>query len=244
MKIIAVNVNTSESMTEVIAAAARRYASPGTQVVALRPYFGPEAVDCAFESYLSAVGVMDRVLGYGEPYDAVVLAGFGEHGRDGLQELIRPPVVEICEASAHVAMMIARSFSVVTTLQRSVPAIEDRLKLAGLLDRCASIRASGMSTLEVDADPRAAIRAIVEQARIAVRRDHAEAICLGCAGLAGLEQAITADLGVPVVDGVGAAVRLAEAVVGLGLTTSKVSSYASPDPKQITGWPLSRRGPA
>ena len=96
---------------------------------------------------------MDRVLAYDEPYDAVVLAGFGEHGRDGLQELIEQPVVEICEASAHVAMMIGRAYSVVTTLQRSVPAIEDRLRLAGLSDRCASVRASGMSTLEVDEDP-------------------------------------------------------------------------------------------
>ena len=239
MKIIVVNVNTSESMTDVIAAGARRYASPGTQTEVLRPFFGPEAVDCNFESYLSAVGVMDRVLAYGEPYDAVVLAGFGEHGRDGLQELIEQPVIEICEASAHVAMLIARSFSVVTTLQRSVPAIEDRLKLAGLLDRCASIRASGMSTLELDADPHGAIRGIVEEARIAVQRDHAEAICLGCAGMAGLEEAITAELGVPVIDGIGAAVRLAEAIVGLSLATSKVSTYAPPDPKQITGWPVS-----
>jgi allantoin racemase len=80
----------------------------------------------------------------------------------------------------------------------------------------------------------------VEQARIAVEQDHAEAICLGCAGMAGLEQAITAELGVPVIDGIGAAVRLAEAVVGLGLATSKVSTYAPPDPKPITGWPLSQ----
>ena len=50
-------------------------------------------------------------------------------GATGLQELIEQPVVEICEASAHVAMMIGRAYSVVTTLQRSVPAIEDRLRL-------------------------------------------------------------------------------------------------------------------
>jgi len=96
-----------------------------------------------------------------------------------------------------------------------------------------------MSTLEVDTDPVGAVRGIVQQARIAVEQDHAEAICLGCAGMAGLERAITAELGVPVIDGIGAAVRLAEAVVGLGLATSKVSTYAPPDPKPITGWPLS-----
>ncbi len=247
MRILVVNVNTSQPMTEVIGAAARRYASAGTEIVALRPYFGAESVDCNFESYLSAVAVMDRVLAYDRAhdgahdggYDAVVLAGFGEHGRDGLQELIEQPVIEICEASAQVAMMIGRRYSVVTTLQRSVPAIEDRLRLAGLADRCASVLAGGMSTAAVDADPQGAVRGIVAQARQAVERDHAEVICLGCAGMAGLEEAITTELGVPVVDGVGAAVRLAEAVVGLGLKTSKVSTYAAPEPKNIIGWPLS-----
>ena len=239
MRIVVVNVNTSETMTQIIADGARRYASPGTEIVALRPYFGAEAVDCAVESYLSAVAVMDRVLAYPEPYDAVVLAGFGEHGRDGLQELITQPVVEICEASAHAAMMIGRSYSVVTTLKRSVAAIEDRLMLAGLAARCASVRAGGMSTLELDSDPAAAITEIVAQARVAVEVDHAEVICLGCAGMAGLEEAITAELGVPVIDGVGAAVRLAEALVGLGLSTSKVCTYAQPEPKRITAWPLS-----
>ena len=148
------------------------------------------------------------------------------------------PVVEICEASAHVAMMIGRAYSVVTTLQRSVPPIEDRLRLAGLSARCASVRANRMSTLEVDEDPAGPVRTIVAEARQAVEVDDAEVICLGCAGMAGLEEAITSELGVPVIDGVGAAVRLAEAVVGLGLKTSKVSTYASPDPKKIIAWPL------
>jgi len=61
MKIVVVNVNTSQSMTDVIAAAACRYASPGTEIVPSQPYFGAEAVDCKFESYLSAVAVMDRM---------------------------------------------------------------------------------------------------------------------------------------------------------------------------------------
>src|SRR2546430_7550944 len=185
MKILVVNVNTSETMTESIAQAARRYASPGTETVALQPFFGAEAVDCNFESYLAAVAVMDRVVTYDEPFDAVVMAGFGEHGRDGLQELIEQPVFEICEASAHVAMMIGRAFSIITTLQRSVPAVEDRLRLAGLTDRCASIRATGMGTLEVDSNPKAAMKAIVAEAREAGEKVHAVVVCLCFAGVAG-----------------------------------------------------------
>ena len=239
MRIIVVNVNTSDTMTQAIAEGARRYASQGTEIVALQPHFGAEAVDTSFESYLSAVAVMDRVVTYKEPYDAVVLAGFGEHGRDGLQELIEQPVVEICEASAQVAMMIGRSYSVVTTLQRSVPAVEDRLKLAGLWERCASVRATGLGTLDIDRDPKGSMRSIVAEAKKAVEEDHAEVICLGCAGMAGLEEAITSELRVPVIDGVGAAVKLAEALVGLGLKTSKRSTYAAPEAKRIIAWPRS-----
>src|SRR5207245_3345693 len=108
-----------------------------------------------------------------------------------------------------------------------------------LIDRGASVRASGMRRLEVDRDPKGAIAGIVAEARKAVELEHAEVICLGCAGMAGLEEAITSKLHVPVIDGVGAAVRLAEALVGLGLKTSKRSTYAYPEPKKIIGWPLS-----
>src|SRR5437016_1819887 len=163
---------------------------------------------------------------------------------------IRHPITERTEkmkilvinvnTSATMTETIGRSYSVVTTLQRSVPAIEDRLKLAGLIDRCASVRASGMSTLEVDRDPKGAIAGIVAEARKAVELEHAEVICLGCAGMAGLEEAITSDLHIPIIDGVGAAVRLAEALVGLGLSTSKISTYAKPDPKRMIAWPLSK----
>ena len=131
---------------------------------------------------------MDRVVTYTDPFDAVVLAGFGEHGRDGLQELIEQPVVEICEAAAHAAMMIGRTFSVVTTLQRSAAAVEDRLRLAGLDQRCASVRANDMTTSEVDRDPERALQSILDEARTAVEVDHAEVICLGCAGMAGLRR--------------------------------------------------------
>jgi allantoin racemase len=64
-------------------------------------------------------------------------------------------------------------------------------------------------------------------------------LCLGCGGMAGLDEAVSDRLGVPVVDGIAAAVTLGESLVRMGLRTSKVCTYAPPDPKRITGWPLS-----
>lgn len=237
MRILVVNVNTTESMTETIAETARSVASPGTEIVALTPLFGAASVEGNYESYLAAVAVMETVRRYAEPYDAVIQAGYGEHGREGLQELLEVPVVDITEAAASTAQFLGHKYSVVTTLDRAVPLIEDRLKLAGLSDRCASVRASGVAVLELEADPDAALEAIVVEAERAVTEDHAEVICLGCGGMAGLTERVTERTGVPVVDGVAAAVTIAESLVRLGLTTSKVRTYAPPGPKEFRNWP-------
>lgn len=238
MRILVVNVNTTASMTRAIGDSARSAASPGTEIVELTPRFGAESCEGNFESYLAALAVMDAVQRYEGPYDAVIQAGYGEHGREGLQELLEVPVVDITEAAASTAMFLGHRYSVVTTLDRTVPLIEDRLKLAGLDARCASVRASGLRVLELESDPGRAVTAIAEQSRIAVEQDKAEVICLGCGGMAELEEAVAAATGVPIVDGVRSAVGIAESLVRMGLRTSKVRTYAPPRPKQVTGWPF------
>jgi allantoin racemase len=243
VRILVLNPNTSDSMTDEIGAAARAAAATGTEIICSAPRFGVAAIDSAAESYLSAVGVMDLVATRQSAdefdFDAVVLAGFGEHGRDALAEMVSVPVFDIAECAAHVAYLVGRRFSVVTTLARSIAPIEDRLLLAGLDAHCASVRACGLGTAEVDADPAGAVQAIVEQAARAVAEDGADVICLGCAGLAGVTEAISAKVGVPAIDGVAAAVALAQAVVGLGLSTSKAGVYAPGPDNPRSHWPIS-----
>lgn len=237
MRILVANVNTTETMTEGIAEAARAVASAGTEIIPITPDFGAESCEGNFESYLAAIAVMDAVVRYEGEYDAVIQAGYGEHGREGLQELLSVPVVDITEAAASTAMYLGRSYSVVTTLDRTVPLIEDRLILGGLHDRCASVRSSGMSVLELESEPERAIDAIVAEAQLAVDVDRAEVIVLGCGGMAELKDRVVERCGVPVVDGVQAAVAVAEGLVNLGLQTSKVRTYAPPRPKRVTGFP-------
>lgn len=236
MRILVVNVNTTDSITLAIARQAQAAAAPGTEIIGLTPDFGADSVEGNFESYLAAIAVMDKVMSYDQPFDAVIQAGYGEHGREGLQELLNVPVVDITDAAASTAMYVGRAYSVVTTLDRTVPLIEDRLRLSGLWDRCASVRASGLAVLELEESPERALEAIVRQAELAVSEDRAEVICLGCGGMAGLDEQIRQRTGVPVIDGVSAAVTVAESLVRLGLSTSKVRTYAQPRPKVISGW--------
>ena len=236
MRILVVNVNTTDSITQAIARQAQAAAAPGTEIIGLTPDFGADSVEGNFESYLAAIAVIDKVMSYDQPFDAVIQAGYGEHGREGLQELLNVPVVDITDAAASTAMYVGRAYSVVTTLDRTVPLIEDRLRLSGLWDRCASVRASGLAVLELEESPERALEAIVRQAELAVSEDRAEVICLGCGGMAGLDEQIRQRTGVPVIDGVSAAVTVAESLVRLGLSTSKVRTYAQPRPKVISGW--------
>jgi allantoin racemase len=110
MRILVVNVNTTSSMTEAIAASARAVAGPDTEIVPLTPAIGADSVEGNFESYLAAVAVMDAVTRYTGPFDAVVQAGFGEHGREGLQELLEVPVVDITEAAGHLACLLGHRY--------------------------------------------------------------------------------------------------------------------------------------
>jgi allantoin racemase len=237
MRILVINVNTSEAMTAAIGAQAQAVASAGTEIVAATPRFGPASVESILESHLAAVGVIDCATRQAAGCDAVILAGFGDLGRDALQELLDIPVIDITDAAAHVACLLGRTFAVVTTVDRAVPAIADRLLLSGLRSRCVAVRATQVPVLDLDTDPQATFAAVTRTARDSIA-DGAEVICLGCAGMAGMADAVSDQIGVPVVDGVTAAVQLAQGLHALRLRTSKVGVYAPSPKKLIDGWPL------
>ncbi|MWA10429.1 aspartate/glutamate racemase family protein [Streptomyces sp. BA2] len=232
MRIVVTNCNTTRAMTEEIVAGARDAAAPGTTITGLTPAWGPESAEGWLDSYLSAAAVLDTLRGYEDSYDAVVMAGFGEHGREGARELLDVPVVDITEAAAHLACLLGRRYGVVTTLDRTRGQIEDSLHAAGVAQNCAAVVGTGLGVLDLG-DSEVTAHAFLTAAERA-REAGAEVLVLGCAGMTGLQEKVGAALDMPVVDGVAAAVKLAESLVDLGLTTSRTDSYAKPLPKVRT----------
>ena len=206
MRIAVVNCNTTTAMTDVIAARARATAQPGTEILPITPRWGVTSAEGWFDSFVSAAAVLYELERLPDGTDGVVMAGFGEHGREGARELLNIPVVDITEAAAHFAMLLGRRFGIVTPLARSVSQIEDSLATAGLASRCAAIEPIGLSVLELDADPQRTSDAFATAAMRAIGRG-AEVICLGCAGLAGIEEQLRDQMPVPIIDGVAAAAR-------------------------------------
>lgn len=227
MRILVVNPNTTASMTEKIGAAARRVASAGTEIVAVNSTNGPASIEGFYDEAISLAGML-AVIRETKNFDAVVIACFDDTGLDAARCLTDKPVIGIGEAAYHMASMISNKFSVVTTLARSVPALEHNLHRYGLMARCARVRSSEVAVLELEhPGSNARLRISAEIGR-AVAEDRAEAIVLGCAGMADLAEALASEHGLPVLDGVSCSIGLAEAMVRLHIRTSRIGGYSPP----------------
>lgn len=227
MRILVINPNTTVSMTATIGAAATRVASPGTEVLALNPTSGPASIQGFYDEAISLAGLLAIVREH-DDVDGIVIACFDDTGLDAARCIANCPVVGIGEAAYHMASMISNQFSVVTTLSRSVPALQHNLQRYGLAARCASVRASDVPVLELENELGDARQRIAGEIEKAINEDKAEAIVLGCAGMTHLAADFQKVYGLPVLDGVVCGVSLCESMARLGLKTSRLGGYARP----------------
>ncbi|MFO1326284.1 MAG: aspartate/glutamate racemase family protein [Rubrivivax sp.] len=240
MKLLVINPNTSTAMTAGIADAARAVASPGTELRAVQPGFGPLSIEGQYDEAFAAAGVAEQVRAAGpwlaEGPAGVVIACFGDPGLDAAREATDAPVIGIAEAAFHAASLLATGFSVVTTMTRTCVIAERLLQRYGFERTCRGVHGTDIPVLALESCGADTLAQIEDAARAALARDRSGAIVLGCAGMAALCRTLQQRLGVPVIDGVAVAVKFAEALAALGLRTSKLGDYATPLPKRYTGW--------
>jgi allantoin racemase len=236
MRIKVINPNTTASMTRKIGAAAQAAAAPGTEIIACQPGMGPVSIEGHYDEAVSVLGILEEVrAGEAAGIDGYVIACFGDPGLLAARELARGPVLGIAEAAMHAASFVATGFSIVTTLARTCVIARQLVEAYGMGRFCRNIRATELPVLDLEEPSADARRIILDECRRARAEDGAGAIVLGCAGMADLAAGIERELGLPVIDGVGAAVKFVEALVGLGLRTSKVGDLAYPRAKPYTG---------
>jgi len=225
MRLLIVNPNTTASMTEKAAIAARAVARPGTEIIATNPKDGPASIQGFHDVAMCLPGLLAEVSRF-DDIDAVIIACFDDTGLDAARCAVDVPVLGIGEAAFHAASMLSCRFSVVTTLARSVPGIEANLVRYGLMARCTGVRASDIPVLDLEADDSGTYGRLSKEVRSAIEEDHAEAVVLGCAGMTELTKRLEAEHGAPMIDGIVCATAFAEALVASGLRTSKLGGYA------------------
>lgn len=215
-------------MTAKIAACAREVAGPGVEIEAVCPEVGAPAIETHVDEVQAAASVIDLIradLATGGS-DGYVVACFGDPGLDAARQLVDAPVVGVAEAAMHIATLSGRSFAVVTTLSRTLGRARDLVRRYGMDEACVSLAAAGMNVLALEDTGANEISAISDLAVEAVDAG-ADVIVLGCAGMADLVREVELRAGVPVIDGVAAAVGLVSAMARMGVGTSKRDEYAA-----------------
>ncbi|MEM6383933.1 MAG: aspartate/glutamate racemase family protein [Pseudomonadota bacterium] len=216
VRILVINPNSTAAMTEQIGVAAQTAASRGTEIVAVNPLDGPASIEGAEDGEAALPGLFglfnDMVITEGG-YHAAIIACFDDTGLLELRERSPIPVSGIGEAGYLAAMDHAATFSVVTTLEISVPVLEANLAAYGMIERCVRVRASGVPVLALENDL-SSLPKLEAEIEAAITEDDVGAVVLGCAGMSSFSHAMQSKYAVPIIDGVEAAVRWCEQRVG------------------------------
>jgi allantoin racemase len=207
------------------------WADASTQVRVFPVDAGPASIESMYEEYLSIPPTATLVSRLEqEGYDAAIVGCFGDPGLDGLREISDMLVAGPAGLSIALATTLGHRFSIVTVTASIVPALRRLTWESGALDALASIRYIETSVLDVNQQPGAALERMVEQGRIAVEQDGADALVLGCMSMGFLDVAeqMSQELGVPVVNPSKAALKMTEATLSLGLAHSRRAYHRPP----------------
>jgi allantoin racemase len=219
-----VNPNSTEAMTEEMVAAARAVASPETLVDGVTAARAPATIEGYRDEALAAAAVVEIVNREGGDFDAFIIACFGDPGLYAAREMFTGPVVGIAEASFMLAIGLGYRFAILTNTDTDIPEMEELVRRYGLESRCSGVRAVDLGVAEADADCDAAFDAYRKAGQAAIR-DGTEVVCLGCGPMLGLRDRLEESLAAPVIEAVPAGILMAEALLRLGLATSKARAF-------------------
>lgn len=239
MKLLVINPNISDDVTALIEAEALRSAAPGTELVVRTAGHGVEYIETRLESLIAAGAVAEVIAEHTRPgaarVDAIVVAAFGDPGMPALKELAEVPVIGITEAALCAAALQGHRFSIIAISDRIKPWYRECVEGFGLEGRLASIRSINESLTGIGAVQQDFKETLLALSLQAVTEDGADVVILAGAPLAGLARDLRGRIPVPVVDGISAGVRMAEAVAGLQSGPHRAGAFAPPPAKDRKG---------
>jgi Asp/Glu/hydantoin racemase len=235
MRILVLNPNFSEGITELLMTAAVKVAGAGVTIASATAPRGVPYISTRAEAQIGGAIALEMLAERHRDFDAAIIAAFGDPGLLAARELFDIPVIGMAEAAMLTASMLGRRFAIVTFARALGPWYQECVETHGMAARCA-----GICTIDEPFDKVSDVQVekeevLVAEANKAVRSMDADVIILAGAPLAGLTAKVRERIPVPVVDPIAAAVKQAEALVALNLRKPIVGSFRRPDAKPTRG---------
>jgi allantoin racemase len=234
MRILVLNANTTDFVTQTAAAEARRVASPGTEIVTATADFGAAIVATRSEHAIAEHAAVVLAARHATECDAVVIAVSYDTGLKALREMLSVPVVGMTEAALLSACMLGGPIGLISFGKRVWPIYRELIEGYGLTGRIAGKRVSDNTTAYKPGDYSALDAELVATAHDLIEKDGAESIVVLGAVMAGASRRIEARVPVPVLDGMRCAIPQAEALVRIGARKPATGSYALPGERGVS----------
>lgn len=233
MKLLVVNANTSPQVTELVAAEARRVASPGTEIVTATGRFGARIINTRAENAIAQHALVELVAEHHKGCDAVLIGVSYDTGLAAARELLPIPVVGMTEAALHTACFLGGQFGMITFERRSEPVYRELIASYGLATRLGALRSIQANPTDMYRNPAMVEAQLVEAAGRLIDVDNVDVIIISGAAMAGMPRRIQDRVPVPVIDGVNCGTRLAEMLARLQLPKPRSGSYAAVPTKEL-----------
>ncbi len=234
-RILLLNPNTTEAITDRLLKAARQVTAGGTIITPATAPRGVPYISSRAEAQVAGAIALEMLAARQGTFDVAIIAAFGDPGLFAARELFDEPVIGMSEAAMLTACMLGRRFGIVTFAAAMEPWYRECVESHGLAGRCAGIRClpgAFRSIADVQDEKEAAL---VDLARVSVEEDGADAIILAGAPLAGLAARVAGRIPVPLVDQVQAAIKQAEGLGALKPLKARAGGFSRPAAKPSSG---------
>lgn len=183
------------------------YIRPNTEVDIVYLDYGPASIESRYDDVLAAPFVVKKAeWAEANGYDAVVVSCMNDPGVEASKEAVSIPVVGAREAAWSVSNVLGKEKG--------------------------WVRAVGITVLELSQDPEKTYKALLKDGRRAIQ-EGADVLILRCTGMAGTAKSLQEELGVPVLEGEGLALALAQMLVDIGMAHSKLAYPFPPKKKRV-----------
>jgi allantoin racemase len=233
VRLLVVNANTSQFVTDRVAAEARLAASPGSEIRAVTGEFGAKIIGTRAENAIAAHAMVDLMARHAEGCDAAVIAVSHDTALDAARQLLNIPVVGMTEASLLTACMLGGRIGIVTLGRSGLPMYQELVARYGLAGRVADWGAIDTTAAFGPGDTAELDRLLVAEAKRLVEQAGAETVILSGAVMAGVPRRLQEQLSVPLIDGISCGVRQAELLARMKLPKPTAGSYAMPKGREV-----------
>lgn len=220
MRLVIVNPNITQAVTDLLVRESRAVASAGVEVVGLTAAAGVPAIDTAAEAEAAARTITGELTAAGDA-DAGIIGGFIDPGLAAARAQLPYPVLGIGEAAMVTACQLGSQFAVVTVGESTAGVIEALVASYALRGRCTAVKAVEGRLRDVIRDQSAFEDACVRAATETIEKNGADTVILGGAMFVGMARRLAPRIAAPVIDPMHAAVLQAESLVRLGAVKSE-----------------------